>query len=113
MEEDSSGSSAGSRTPPQRPAPFVEPVSVFESDDEGANVMKRAKTALRKSMKGKPKEKRSKIAEFDRRIVIGGGRVSPRVSRNVFEDIARGHDHRVVYDVGVALGETPRGEEQV
>lgn len=86
---------------------------MFESDDEGANVMKRAKTALRKSMKGKPREKRLKIEEFDRRVVIEGGMVSPRVSRNVFEDMARGHDHRVVYEVRAALGETSRGAEQV
>lgn len=104
IEEDGIGLNSAARTPPQPPAPIVEPISVFESDDEnGPTVLKRTKTFLSKSLKRK--ERRPKAAEFDRRLVVERGKISPRSSRNIFEDTAWGHNHNVVYEIGVALNE--------
>lgn len=78
------------------PLAHMEPVSVFESDDEsGPTVLKRTKTFLR-GLKGGRKERDigERDPSFDKRVVVEGGRVSYRDSGNDgFEESSWGHDH--------------------
>lgn len=106
IEEDTISLDKPSRLPPPTPVRPVEPVSVFESDDEGGpTVLKRTKTFL-KSFKGSGRRRgdAEKNEGFDKRVIVQAGRVSPRNSRSDgFEDTAWGHDHVIPRGIGVAV----------